>query len=103
MSDKTPIEKLAEAKAPSLTKRMLQHNFPAGSALSPREVEILTLIAEGETWRGIAERLFISESTVKTHTRHILARLDARNRAHAVSIGYQLGYLKVAEESEVTA
>jgi DNA-binding NarL/FixJ family response regulator len=55
------------------------------SLLTPREVEVIELIATGETNAGIANRLLISESTVKSHVKHILRKLGASHRAEAVS------------------
>lgn len=54
------------------------------SSLSPRQTEILNLVAEGEPDKMIGARLGISENTVETHMRAILARLEARNRSNAV-------------------
>ena len=54
-------------------------------ALSDRELEVLALIAQGETNRGAAARLFISEATVKTHLLHIYAKLGVNDRAAAVA------------------
>ena len=54
-----------------------------------REIEVLQLIAEGLVNREIGERLFLSEETVKSHVRHLLAKLQARSRAHAVAIGFR--------------
>jgi DNA-binding NarL/FixJ family response regulator len=53
--------------------------------LTPRELEILSLIAMGLTNREIADRLGISHNTVKTHVGHILEKLGLRNRTEAVS------------------
>ena len=54
--------------------------------LSQREVEVLRLVAEGRTNQEIADYLFISLNTGKTHVRHIFQCLDARNRAEAISL-----------------
>ncbi len=53
--------------------------------LSPREREVLELMAEGLRNREIAERLFLSEATIKTHVRHLLDKLRLRNRAEAAA------------------
>jgi DNA-binding NarL/FixJ family response regulator len=53
--------------------------------LSPREREVLALLADGMRNREIAQRLFVSETTVKTHVRHILEKLHVRNRAEAAA------------------
>ena len=58
---------------------------PLDSLLTRREVEVLALMADGETNASIAEHLVISEGTVKSHVKHILRKLRAANRAEAVS------------------
>jgi DNA-binding CsgD family transcriptional regulator len=60
-------------------------------ALSRRELEVLSLIAEGRSTREVARTLWITEETVKTHVRRVLQRLGARTRAHAVAIVYREG------------
>ena len=65
---------------------------PTG-ALSRREQDVLTLVAEGLSNREVGAELQITEDTVKTHVQHILRVLDARNRAHAVSLGHARGLL----------
>ena len=54
-----------------------------------REIEVLQLISEGLVNREIGQRLFLSEETVKSHVRHLLAKLQARSRAHAVAVGFR--------------
>ena len=54
-----------------------------------REVEVLQLISEGLVNREIGVRLFLSEETDKSHVRHLLAKLQARSRAHAVAVGFR--------------
>ncbi|MGA5823943.1 response regulator [Kitasatospora sp. NPDC094028] len=66
---------------------------PAREALSPRELEVLRLVASGATNREAAARLFISEATVKTHLIHVYSKLDVKDRASAVAAGYNLGLL----------
>jgi two-component system, NarL family, response regulator LiaR len=61
--------------------------------ITPRELEILTLIAQGLSNREIAERLFVSENTVKTHCSRAFDKLGARRRTQAVQLGKQLGLL----------
>ena len=70
---------------------------PAGSApadddLTPREAEVLRLIAAGKSNREIARALFVSEATVKTHVNRIFAKTGSRDRGQAVHYAYQHGY-----------
>jgi len=58
-----------------------------------REIEVLQLVADGLVNREIGQRLFLSEETVKSHVRHLLAKLQARSRAHAVSVGFRRGLI----------
>jgi ATP/maltotriose-dependent transcriptional regulator MalT len=62
-----------------------------------RELEVLSLIARGETNRGAAARLFISEATVKTHLIHIYEKLDVNDRAAAVAAAYERGLLSTRD------
>ena len=80
--------------APSVASRLLhQLRAPASDALSARELEVLSLIAQGETNRGAAARLFISEATVKTHLLHIYEKLSVNDRAAAVAAAYERGLI----------
>ena len=80
--------------APSVATRLVsQLRTRSGDALSDRELEVLTLIAQGETNRGAAARLFISEATVKTHLLHIYEKLGVGDRAAAVAEAYERGLL----------
>ena len=80
--------------APSVASRLVsQLREPARDSLSDRELEVLGLIAKGETNRGAAARLFISEATVKTHLLHIYEKLDVNDRAAAVAAAYERGLL----------
>lgn len=84
----------ASVIAPTVAAKLLgQVREPAREALSPREVEVLELVASGATNREAAARLFISEATVKTHLIHIYTKLDVKDRASAVAAGYNLGLL----------
>jgi len=81
--------------APSVVTRLVTDlRSPTQEQLSERELEVLTLIAQGETNRGAATRLFISEATVKTHLLHIYAKLDVGDRAAAVATAYERGLLR---------
>jgi DNA-binding CsgD family transcriptional regulator len=61
--------------------------------LTPRELEILRLIAEGLSNREIAERVHVSENTVKTHSTNLFAKLNARRRTQAVQIAKEAGVI----------
>jgi len=91
--------------APTVTRRLLDrfaHTLPdrAGSApaalseLSERELEVLTLLASGLSNAELAERLFVSETTVKTHVSSILRKLGLRDRVQAVVLAYQAGLVR---------
>ena len=64
---------------------------PGGAlhALTPRELEVLGLLAQGLNQPAIAGRLFISPTTVGTHIQRILAKLDVHSRAEAVALAYR--------------
>jgi DNA-binding CsgD family transcriptional regulator len=61
--------------------------------ITPREHEILTLIAAGLSTREIAEKLFVSENTVKTHSSRLFDKLNARRRTQAVQIAKEQGLI----------
>jgi DNA-binding NarL/FixJ family response regulator len=88
--------------APSITKRLIEAyiaqpeqdaaSTPEGlEELSPRELEVLGLVAQGHTNREIADSLYLSPLTVKTHVSRILTKLRARDRVQLVVIAYQAG------------
>jgi ATP/maltotriose-dependent transcriptional regulator MalT len=54
-----------------------------------REIEVLQLVADGLVNREIAQRLFLSEETIKSHARHLYVKLQVRSRAHAVAVGFR--------------
>jgi DNA-binding CsgD family transcriptional regulator len=61
--------------------------------ITPRELEILALIAAGLSNRQIAEKLFVSENTVKTHSSRLFDKLDAKRRTQAVQLGKAAGII----------
>ena len=85
--------------SPQVTRQVLdaavsgEQSRPTDSDLSAREMEVLACLAQGKTTTQIANELFISENTVKTHVRHILEKLLASNRAEAVSKATQMGLI----------
>jgi DNA-binding NarL/FixJ family response regulator len=89
--------------APEITRRLLDRFVarpprptgtpPAFADLSPRELEVLRLIADGRSNAEIAANLFLSEATVKTHVTHILTKLRLRDRVQAVALAYRTGLM----------
>ena len=89
--------------APSVTRRLIER-FAEGShvttddgslrQLTEREREVLVLIARGCTNSEIAERLYVSVATAKTHVGRVLTKLDARDRAQLVAIAYETGLVR---------
>lgn len=69
--------------------RRLANGHGLNGRLTRREFEVLTMLVEGETNAGIAQRLVVSEDTVKSHVKHILRKLGVRNRSQAVSRYFQ--------------
>ena len=88
--------------APSVTRRLVdrvasrlppatENAIPALSELTDREMEVLKLIARGLSNAEIAEKLVVSETTVKTHVSRVLAKLEIRDRVQAVILAYETG------------
>jgi DNA-binding NarL/FixJ family response regulator len=88
--------------APSITRRLVERFAPQQvdqqrpvhadlSELTPRELEVLTLLAKGLSNAELAARLTLSEATVKTHVARILAKLQLRDRVQAVVLAYETG------------
>lgn len=89
--------------APSITRRLIEQfaRRPAPSArpdslseLTPRELEILQLVARGLSNREIADDLVLGEATVKTHVTRILQKLALRDRVQAVVVAYESGFVQ---------
>lgn len=74
-------------------KLMSQLRAPQQESLSERELEVLSLVAQGLTNRDAAAQLFISEATVKSHLVHVYVKLDVNDRAAAVATAFERGLL----------
>jgi DNA-binding NarL/FixJ family response regulator len=90
--------------APSITRRLIER-FAHGPVpgpqsgtlleeLTPREVDVLRLLARGMSNAEIAQQLIVGEATVKTHVAHVLAKLNLRDRIHAVVFAYESGLVQ---------
>jgi len=88
--------------APTVTRRLIADvtrrrtatrvkPAPALAALTPREREVLELIAKGMSNTEIAESLYVAEQTVKTHVSKVFSKLNLRDRAQAVVLAYESG------------
>jgi DNA-binding NarL/FixJ family response regulator len=76
---------------PEIVAQLAEHLSDEG--LTAREVEVLREVAGGNRNRDIAERLFISEETVKVHVKHVMEKLGASDRTEAVAIGLRRGII----------
>jgi DNA-binding NarL/FixJ family response regulator len=89
--------------APAVTRRLIERFAspapreppPALAELTPRELEVLSLVARGLSNAEVAAELVVSEHTAKTHVAHILAKLDLRDRVQAVVLAYESGIVGV--------
>ncbi len=85
----------AAVRAPEAVPAASAASADAGAEsgeLTPREADVLRLIAEGQSNREIARTLFVSEATVKTHVNRIFAKTGSRDRAQAIRYAYSHGY-----------
>ena len=96
--------------APSVTRRLLERFTPqlptvdrtltaAIESLSPRELEILRLLASGFSNAELAAHFFVSEATVKTHLTHVFRKLRVRDRVQAVIAAYDAGLVRPAVQA----
>ncbi|MET3638420.1 response regulator transcription factor [Curtobacterium oceanosedimentum] len=84
---------LAPSAAAALVRRTTA-KVPVGPALSPRELEVLQLVAQGNSNPAIGRTLFVSETTVKTHLGHVFEKLGVNDRTRAVTRAMELGLLR---------
>ena len=83
--------------ADGLADAMKRRLAPSGPQLSPRESQVLRLLAEGMSVAGIAKQLYVSESTAKTHISKLYEKLNSANRAQALMTALKLGLLEAPD------
>jgi DNA-binding CsgD family transcriptional regulator len=88
-----PLQRLVEASAKRAGIAHIGRARSKDAALTPRELEVLCLLAEGATNQDLADRLFISPKTASVHLTHIMAKLGAKNRGQAVAFAHRDGLL----------
>jgi len=89
-----PVEVRVEVPVPAPAGPFVPNAARIGElGLTPRELEVLQLVAEGLSTREMAERLFVSENTVKTHTNRVLDKLGASRRTQAVQLAREQGLI----------
>ena len=81
------------ALAPSIAAMLVQRVAKPAVTLSPRETQVLALVAQGSSNPSIAAALFVSEATVKTHLLHVFEKLGVSDRTRAVTKAMELGLL----------
>lgn len=92
--------------APGITRRLIAEFAPRRPVTAPgplldrltaREIEVLLLIAQGHSNADIADRLTITDHTVKTHINRLFTKLEVRDRAQAVIVAYEAGLVTPGE------
>lgn len=100
LKDTPPPELLSAVRAaaagdsvlsPSIASKLMTRVRRPETSLSPREIEVLTLVAAGRSNREIGKELFLSETTVKSHLVHIFGKLGVKSRTSAVARARELG------------
>jgi DNA-binding NarL/FixJ family response regulator len=89
-----PDELLARVSRAVARSSSTEPSAPGGARLTPREREVLSLLASGEGTKGISARLHISPKTVSTHVQRMLVKLDLHSRAEAVAFAYREGLVE---------
>ncbi|MGV8978951.1 MAG: response regulator [Cellulomonas sp.] len=82
------------ALAPAIAMRLMDRVRAPGGVLSPRETEVLQLVAEGLSNQQISQRLFLSQATVKSHLVHTYTKLGVDSRTAAVAVATQRGIVR---------
>lgn len=118
LKDVTPEQLIASVRlvsagdallAPSITRRLIERyatrDAPSGlsrdlSQLTPREIDVLRLMARGLDNQAIADKLGVSEATAKTHVAHVLEKLQVDNRVQAVVVAYESRLVAPGEPQE---
>ena len=93
LTRKQEIVVVKEVPIPTAASFTLNEEKLRALGVTRRELEILELIANGMSNREIAEKLFVSENTVKTHSSRLFDKLSAKRRTQAVQIGKELGLI----------
>jgi DNA-binding CsgD family transcriptional regulator len=93
LTKKKEVLIVREVPVPAPTSFSLNEQRLKDLGITRRELEILELIAQGLSNREIADKLFVSENTVKTHSSRLFDKLSARRRTQAVQIGKEMGLI----------
>jgi len=90
------VDPKTEQPVPKLAKK--RHDEALPEALSPRELDVLRLLAQGQTNREVSQNLSVAVATVKNHVQHIISKLDVSDRTQAAVKAIQLGLIYDREE-----